>query len=350
MTTTNKPRLLMVSNLFSAATPGWGVCRELKQRFEAEGHEVLITSTQTSKIFRLLDMTLTPILKHKQFDLAMVDVFSGAAFIWAEFACFALRLVGKPYILTLRGGYLPRHAKRQPKRIIRLLKSAVSVTTPSRFLYEQMHPFFDDYILLPNNIDISRYRYRHRANPTPKLIWLRAFHHTYNPALAPRFMSLLVKDFPGINLVMTGPDKGDGSLQNVKELIKELGLESHIELRDRVDKEDVPNRLNEGDIFINTTNVDNTPVSVMEAMACGLCVVTTNVGGIPYLVNEGEDAITVDPDDPELMADAIRRILKDNKLAGKLSATARRNMEQYDTVIIIPKWLEIFKRAVGEPS
>jgi glycosyltransferase involved in cell wall biosynthesis len=96
--------------------------------------------------------------------------------------------------------------------------------------------------------------------------------------------------------------------------------------------------MSRGDIFLNTTNVDNTPISVLEAMACGLCVVSTNVGGIPYLLEHEHDALLVPPDDPAAVATAVRRLLTEPDLAEQLSRNARQKAEKFDWSIILPQW------------
>ena len=92
------------------------------------------------------------------------------------------------------------------------------------------------------------------------------------------------------------------------------------------------------DVFLNTTNIDNTPVSVLEAMACGLCVVSTNVGGIPYLLADGKDSLLVEPAKEEAMADAVRTVLGEPGLAGGLSRAARAKTESLDWMTILPQW------------
>jgi glycosyltransferase involved in cell wall biosynthesis len=100
----------------------------------------------------------------------------------------------------------------------------------------------------------------------------------------------------------------------------------------------VPEVLNRADIFLNTTNVDNNPVSVAEAMACGLCIVSTDVGGMTYLLDHETNALLVRPDDPEAMADAVQRILSDSDLAARLSSNARRKAEGFDWEAVLPRW------------
>jgi glycosyltransferase involved in cell wall biosynthesis len=262
-----------------------------------------------------------------------------------------LRLAAKPYVLTLHGGDLPGFARRWPGRVRRLLVSAAVVTTPSRYLREEMQGYRQDMLLLlPNPLNLKAYQFQLREHPRPRLIWLRAFHEVYNPVLALEVLAILASKVPDIHLIMVGPDKGDGSLSKTRRSARELGLEERISFTGQVSKQDVPLWLNKGDIFLNTTNVDNTPVSVLEAMACGLCVVSTEVGGIPYLLENGRDALLVPPGDPEAMAAAVDRILQQPTLAGSLSLRARRKVEQFDWGIILPQWEELLiataKRAI----
>lgn len=330
--------VLLVSNLFSVGATYGGVCKELAVRLSNDGWQVIITSPAHNRLLRSVDMVWTVWRARRDYAIAQIDVFSGPAFVWAEAVTWLLRRLGKPYVLTLRGGSLPTFAKRWPGRVRRVLDHAAYVTTPSRYLHEQMAQYRNDLRLLPNPIDLERYRCRLREQPKPRLVWLRAFHRMYNPSLAARVLGELVGDYPETNLIMVGPDKGDGSFQSCQHAVQELGLEHKVQFPGGVPKSDVPDWLNKGDIFLNTTNVDNTPVSVIEAMAMGMCVVSTNVGGIPYLLEHEHDALLVPPDAPQAMADAVRRILTEPGLAERLSRNARAKAEQFDWSVILPQW------------
>jgi glycosyltransferase involved in cell wall biosynthesis len=272
------------------------------------------------------------------YEVAQVDVFSGPAFFWAEAACAALSAAAKPYILTLHGGNLPTFAERRTERVRRLLHSAAAVTTPSQYLLERFAPYRPDLRFLPNGLDLRAYAPRALKVAGPRLVWVRTFHHIYNPALAVRMLQRLVQRFPDAHLTMVGPDKGDGSFQVTKRLVADLGLADHITFAGGVLKTDVPKWLGDADIFLNTTNIDSAPVTVVEAMATGLCVVSTNVGGVPYLVDDGRDALLVPPDDPDAMTNAVMRILDTPALAARLSQHARNKAERYDWPPIIAQW------------
>ena len=229
-------------------------------------------------------------------------------------------------------------AKETGKRVPHLLQSASIVIAPSPYLFEQMRPYRQDLVLLPNPLNLAAYSFKHRVHPAPRLVWLRAFHDIYNPSLAVRVLACLVEDFPNIRLLMMGPDKGDGSLQAMNNLALKLGIVNRLTWTGPVRKEEVPQRLHQGDIFLNTARVDNTPVSVLEAMASGLCIISTNVGGIPYLLENEHDALLVPSDDDTCMAKGVRRILTEDGLAQRLSHNARRKVDEFDWSSILPRW------------
>jgi len=343
-----KPPVLLVGNFLSSFVIGERhVCEDLAAHLAASHWTVLTTSEKTGRIARLIDMLRTVWSRRKEYTVAQVDVYSGNAFVWAEAVCKILSWIRKPYILTLHGGNLPAFSRRWPQRVCRLLRSADAVTTPSRYLLESMAHYRPDLRLLHNPLDLSSHRFRLRDRPQPRLVWIRAFHHIYNPMLAVRVLALLAADFPDFELIMVGPDKRDGSLQALQKLARELGLSDRIVLKSGVPRDEVPQWLNKADIFLNTTHTDNAPVSVLEAMACGLCVVSTNVGGIPYLLEDEQDAILVLPNNPEAMANAVRRILAEPGLATHLSKNARQKAEQFAWSNILPKWELLLTLAVN---
>ena len=337
-----EPSVLLIGNHLHTPKRNKNVWHFLAEMLASRGWVVMTTSDKMNQVLRLLDMVWTIIRHRKQYAVAQVDVFSGKAFIWSEVCTWLLKKLRKPVILTLHGGKLPEFARQHPKRVKRVLQAADAVVSPSPYHQIRLKEYRDDIRLIPNpvNIDFSRFVLRKQAQP--KLVWVRAFHEVYNPSLAIQVLQLLVSEFPESELLMIGPDKEDGSLAKVREQMTAFNLSNWVNIVGGIQHTEVPEYLNKGDIFINTTNYDTAPRSVLEAMANGLCVVSTNVGGMPWIISHGQDGLLVPPNDARAMAEAVRRIVKEPALAVKLSANARKTAELYDWSSILPLWDEIF--------
>src|SRR5205823_4711443 len=249
-----------------------------------------------------------------------------------------LSVLGKRCTLGLHGGNLPVFAGHHPARIRRLLNRSGVAVCPSRYLFEELNSFGKELHLIPNALHIAKYPCTARRFPGRRLLWLRAFHAVYNPEMAITMFSRVVDAIPDASMTMVGPDKGDGTFQATKKMAKDLGLLERISFPGAIPKEDVPKVMAQHDVFVNTTNVDNTPVSVVEAMACGLPVVSTNVGGIPYLVEDGESALLTPPANAEAMSDAVVRLMHEPILARRLARNGRQRVEAFDWSVVLPRW------------
>jgi glycosyltransferase involved in cell wall biosynthesis len=157
-----------------------------------------------------------------------------------------------------------------------------------------------------------------------------------------------MRELPEATLTMVGPDKGDGSLDRLVELADRLGVSERLKLTGLVEKSRVPELLDESVVFLNTATIDNAPLSLMEAAACGLCIVTTNVGGIRHLWSDGKDAVLVPAGDVAAMAGGVLRVLRDREFAERISAAARRKAEALDWSETLPRWEELFTRVAAE--
>jgi L-malate glycosyltransferase len=141
---------------------------------------------------------------------------------------------------------------------------------------------------------------------------------------------------------MVGPTL-DASEVECRALGKELGLNGELRLTGMLTKAELRHIAADYDIFINTTNVDNTPMSVLEAMALGLPVVSTNVGGIPYLLEDGKEGLLTPPSDYMAMTANIQRLLNDNELSISLATNALKKAGIFDKVNVIKQWQAILK-------
>jgi glycosyltransferase involved in cell wall biosynthesis len=122
-----------------------------------------------------------------------------------------------------------------------------------------------------------------------------------------------------------------------------LGLAGRVAVREAVPKSEVPDVLQGGDIFLNTSAVDNMPRSVVEAMACGLCVVSTTVGGISNLIESRRTGMLVDPGDSQSMATAVCELVENAALASQVSAAGLERAKEHDWSRVMPLWKSLFQ-------
>lgn len=340
-------RVAFFGNFLSGSLGGRSVCEDVADRFEGRGAAVLRASPHRQPIRRLLHMLSTAARRRGDFDVAHIDVYSGRGFIWAESVALLLRGLGKPFVLTLRGGMLPEFGLANPRRMRRLLRAAQRVTAPSTFLVDAMREFRDDIMVLPNGVDVPAYRGRPREKPGPRFLWLRRFHAMYNPILAVRVLARVSQTHFDARLTMAGPDEGDGSLAATLAEAERLGVAFRVHVVGNVPKPDIPQLMASHDIFLNTTDVDNTPISLVEAMASGLCIVTTNVGGIPALCTDRETALFVPPRDADAMTAACLSILGEATLGRDLSGRALAWASRFDMDQILARWEALLWSASG---
>ena len=339
--------VLVIGNFLSGHDGRRTYSEDLAARLEAAGAGVLRASSLMFRPARMADMTGAALGVRGDYRVAVIDVYSGRAFLWANVAARLAKMRGRPVLLALHGGRLPEYARRHGERLRRLLQLADAVVAPSGYLRDALAPWRSDILVIPNAVEVERYPLRLRTRAEARLVWLRSFHEIYNPVMAVEVLARVQAKLPEARLLMYGADK-DGSLEKVREAARRLGVEDALAVRNAIPKLAVGAALAEADVFLNTANIDNMPVSVVEAMACGLCIVSTNAGGVPYLVEDGVDGLLVRPGDAEGMARAVLRILGEEGLSVRLSAMARRKAERHDWGPVLKVWLDLLAQVAGE--
>lgn len=310
----------------------------------AEKYEMHYASSARNQPLRLIHMVWSVVWHARKTDVIIIDTYSTVAFHYAWICGALARILGIPYVPILRGGDLPDRLKKSPRLCQRFFGHAHTNVVPSGFLMSHFENKFGNLLFLPNNIPLKNYRFKIRERVRPKLLYVRAFQEVYNPTMAVRVLAALTKKHGDVRLCMVGPDK-DGTQADVEALAKELGVSDRLEITGRLSKPDWIAKSVDFDIFINTTNFDNHPVSVTEAMALGLPVVSTNAGGLPNLIDSGEEGLLVPIGDVGAMTAAIESLLDDPAVAVRMAARAREKVEGYDWDTLKKNWFQLLDGA-----
>ncbi len=334
-----KRNLLYIGNRLSKKGSTVTSIETLGGFLKQEGFEVYMASSVKNKVLRLLDMLFTTLIHHRKVSTVLIDTYSTQNFFYAVAVANLCRLLGIAYIPILRGGNLPHRIRKNKKLSNKLFKGARTNITPSMYLYEAFKAEgYTNLTYIPNTVEMSNYPYLLRKEVRPKLLWVRSFAEIYNPLLALQVLEILNEQGYSTSLCMVGPEK-DGTQEACKKFAQEKNLD--VTFTGMLNKSEWIQLSKQFDIFMNTTNFDNTPVSVIEAMGLGLPVVSTNVGGVPYLIDEGTTGLLTPPNDPHLFAQKIITLLSDSDLAARLSQNARKKAEGFDWQKVKHSWVTL---------
>ena len=308
---------------------------------EDEGFLLDYASSKPNKVARLLDMLFSVVRIGRHKDVVLIDTYGTQNFYYALLVSQMCRVLNIGYISILHGGTLPLRLEKSPKMSNWIFKNSRFNVAPSKYfktIFE--HYGFNNIRYIPNTIEIKNYSFLKRNYDAPKILWVRSFSEMYNPSMAIKVLKCLKDSKIDSKLCMVGPDS-DGSLDNTKDLANELNLD--VKFTGKLSKQDWIKLSEDYNIFINTTNIDNTPVSVIEAMALGLPIVSTNVGGIPYLIENKKHGILVEKNNVDAMADAILSLFNNPIQREIMIANARNLAETFDWQRVKTQWNEILQ-------
>lgn len=320
----------------------------LAELFAEAGYPVVSASSSLNRYKRLVEILHTLLRQSHSIDLVCAEVYGGPSFVVETSIALLSRVLGLPLIMVLHGGNLPNFFVRFPRWSRFVLKQADVLVAPSSYLIDAARRQGFEARLIPNVIDLTNYPYTRRIVVKPHLIWMRSFHEVYHPEMAIEVVAALRSHSAEVKLIMAGQDKG---LQlAVQRLASALGVDDRVVFPGFLSGHPKIQLLAQSDIFINTSRIDNMPVAIVEACAMGLPVVSTDVGGIPYLVTHEDTALLVSSEDAQQMALAISRLLNDHVLVATLSENGRKLAERSDWKQVRPQWEQLFGEILTKRS
>jgi len=335
-----KKKILYIGNKLSSKGTLTTI-ETLSNLLSSEGCEVVSVSNVQNKIVRLLDMLWSTFKFRSKVDIVLIDTYSTRNFYYAVIVAEICRLFKIPYIPILHGGNLPFRIEKSPKVSQKLFKGAKTNIAPSHYLLNAFkEKGYTNLTYIPNTIELKKYPYKKRETIKLNLLWVRSFSEIYSPKLALEIIEKLVSQNIQVSLCMVGPEK-DGSLKECQEIVIQKKLP--VTFTGLLSKEEWIDLSKDFDLFINTTNFDNTPVSVMEAMALGLPVISTNVGGIPYLIENGKTGVLVPSNNSQAFVDEIDALFNNPLKAIEISKNARIAVEKFDWEVVKGLWNNLLK-------
>jgi glycosyltransferase involved in cell wall biosynthesis len=289
-------------------------------------------------------------------ELVHVFTASYASFLLAMLpSLWARRRCGRPLVLHYHSGEAAAHLHRHRRLAIPLLRQADRIVVPSGYLAEAFAAHGLAATVIPNVVDGEQFARGSSAWPRGerpassvdppgiRLLCTRNLEPLYDIATVLEAFARVQEEMPGAMLTLAGAGSEE---ERLRRLAEALDLQ-RVRFIGAIPHEAMPAVYREADIWVNASRIDTMPVSLLEAFAAGLPVVSTDAGGIPWLVRDGVTGLLVPQGDPEALATAILRVARDPALAADLSCAGRAEVEGYAWNRVRDAWLELYRAAMS---
>jgi len=277
----------------------------------------------------------------------VVHLMANSGWSWHLFAAPAIwigRLRGTPIVVNYRGGFAGEFLARQAAWVRFSMRRAARLIVPSDFLRTVFagHAMAAD--IVPNIVDTGRFNPGGElAGVPPVILVARNLEPIYDNASAIRALAQVKAHVPSAQLIVAGSGPEAAGL---KQLAESLNLGDSVRLTGRVEAADMPALYRNARVALNPSRIDNMPNSVLEALAAGVPVVSTRVGGVPYIVEHEKTALLVEPGAVADMAEAIVCILTDPALAERLRTAGFETAQTYTWPKIKPQLFKVYEEAM----
>lgn len=245
-------------------------------------------------------------------------------------------------IVNYRGGGAQSFFERHSGWALRALKKADHVIVPSVFLQEVFNHLHVACQIIPNIVVLPKQQDRSdKQDSTPfTLVVTRNLEKIYDIATIIKAFAIAKKNYPNMQLKIagSGPEKS-----GLEQLAQQLAVQDAVIFCGRLNREQVQKLLQEADLLLNASLIDNMPNALLEAQAYGVPIISTNVGGIPYIVKHNDNAVLIEPEQPEAMAQAIIQLIREPSFRVQLAQNGQNNVQRFTWEQVAPKWLRLYQ-------
>ena len=286
----------------------------------------------------------TLLARVRKYDIVHTFSASYFSFVLAPTpALLVARLYRRKVLLNYHSGEAEDHLARWTRSAIPTMRLAHEIAVPSEYLVRVFAHHGLQARAIFNIIGTETFRFRERRPLRPIFLANRNLESHYGVDHVLRAFAIIQQSVPEAHLTVAG----DGSQRRaLEQLASELDLR-HVEFTGQIDQAKVFAQYDAADIYLNGSAIDNQPLSLLEAFACGLPVVTTNAGGIPDIVTHEQTGLLVQGGDYEALARAALRLLQDPALVECVTSQALAKCQRYSWEAVRDQWLQLYE-GLGE--
>lgn len=335
--------------------------RQLARLLSGEGCHVIVVQTNRPctidwierirflrAVVRLPPYIVALVKAMRSAEIAHVMANSGLAWhLFATPAIWVASLYGVPAIVNYRGGEAAAFLAHRAEVVRFTLRRAAALVVPSGFLRGifAQHGMASE--IVANVVDLSAFCPAAVPPSGRHIVVTRNLERIYDVATAIRALAIVRAhvDDAAMTIAGSGPER-----EALEALARELGVFEAVRFTGRLDHSSLPELYREASVALNPSRVDNAPNSLLEALASGVPIVSTDVGGVSHLVSHEKTALLVPPGNPEAMAEAISRLCHDRSLAERLRSEGLAHVQQFAWGQVREGLLRAYRRAADGPS
>lgn len=330
-------RILQIANYKPGMGGISGQVEKIHTCLDGEGIDNAIFSVKGSVLYRI--KSFFKLIKFgKYYDVFHVHTCSQGGFVSAVIGITVGRILKKRIVLTYHGGggesFFEKHT-----RFVKffLLKTDVNIAL-SGFIGNVFERFSIPYVEMPNIIELDGSRFRERETIEPKFISIRTLSPLYNIECIINAFQIVKSQFPHASLTIVG---GGPSRESLEKLVEDLHLKD-VRFTGRVDNSHIYEYLDDADVMLSVPRIDNMPVSVLEGMNAGLLVISSNVGGIPYMIKDGVNGLLFPSDEFEKLAEKMIIAVQNQEKSKAMICEAYKGLGKYSWASVKQKLLHVY--------
>ena len=317
-------KVLLICNYRPGVGGISGQVELLQKHLREEGHVADIFSTKGSFLWRLgLPVRLRRAAK--DYDVMHIHCCSGWGFLPAVVGITVGRRLSKRLVVTYHGGGGEEFFAKHHRLVRHFLTRTDENIVLSGFLGRVFEKHDIPFEIIPNIIELDRDAYRKRTELQPRFICVRAHEELYNIPCILRAFRLVLGRYPEASLLLVG----GGSLhEQLKHMADDMNLRN-VTFTGRVDNSEIYSYLDKADIILSAPKVDNMPVSLLEAMNAGLLVISSRVGGVPYMISDFATGLLFESDNAEELADKMILAVYDQEMTVQIAWQGHQVVKKY---------------------
>lgn len=331
-------RILQIANYDEG---GGGISVQVKilrDLLQGDGYACEILSTKGS-VLKRIKAFIALLSIGREYDVFHIHACSDRGFLPAVLGVSIGRLLKKRIVLTFHGGGAEGFFRRNPKLVKRYLTRTSANIVLSGFIGRVFDQYGIPYTVIPNVLESGGSAFRARTEIKPWFISIRSMTETYNIKCTLKAFAAVQEKYPDATLALLG----DGPLRSELEQFATDQKLQNVTFVGQVPNTEIYRYLDEADIMVSSSRFDNMPVSVLEGFKAGLLVIASNVGGVPYMIEDGQNGYLFESDNDRQMADKMLTAVELPESTLKMIDNAHRCLDNYKWENCREKLLALYK-------